>query len=271
MFAHEYLGLTKAVVSNPTWGNHITLFEHAGLKVDRYPYLNKEKNGVDFEAMKACLEGLEAGTVVLLHACCHNPTGYDLNAEQWAEVTRIIQERDLLPFLDIAYQGFGSGLDDDAAAVRALCAAGVSFMVSSSCSKNFGLYGERAGGLHIVTPNAGEAAVVTSIIKAIVRAEYSNPATHGAAIVNEVLNDEELYAVWEDEVTGMRTRIRSMRESLSPRARPSAPTSPSPSVRRACSRSQASTPNRCSHCVRSTASTAWPTAAFASPASTLKM
>ena len=116
VFAHEYLGLTKAVVSNPTWGNHITLFEHAGLKVDRYPYLNKEKNGVDFEAMKACLEGLEAGTVVLLHACCHNPTGYDLNAEQWAEVTRIIQERDLLPFLDIAYQGFGSGLDDDAAA-----------------------------------------------------------------------------------------------------------------------------------------------------------
>lgn len=214
VFAHEYLGLTKAVVSNPTWGNHITLFEHAGLKVDRYPYLNKEKNGVDFEAMKACLEGLEAGTVVLLHACCHNPTGYDLNAEQWAEVTRIIQERDLLPFLDIAYQGFGSGLDDDAAAVRALCAAGVSFMVSSSCSKNFGLYGERAGSLHIVTPNAGEAAVVTSIIKAIVRAEYSNPATHGAAIVNEVLNDEELYAVWEDEVTGMRTRIRSMRESL---------------------------------------------------------
>ena len=102
--------------------------------------------------MKACLEGLEAGTVVLLHACCHNPTGYDLNAEQWAEVTRIIQERDLLPFLDIAYQGFGSGLDDDAAAVRALCAAGVSFMVSSSCSKNFGLYGERAGGLHVVTP-----------------------------------------------------------------------------------------------------------------------
>ena len=140
VFAHEYLGLTKAVVSNPTWGNHITLFEHAGLKVDRYPYLNKEKNGVDFEAMKACLEGLEAGTVVLLHACCHNPTGYDLNAEQWAEVT--------------------------------------------------------------------------SIIKAIVRAESSNPATHGAAIVNEVLNDEELYAAWEDEVTGMRTRIRSMRESL---------------------------------------------------------
>ena len=110
--------------------------------------------------------------------------------------------------------GFGSGLDDDAAAVRALCAAGVSFMVSSSCSKNFGLYGERAGGLHVVTPNADEATVVTSIIKAIVRAEYSNPATHGAAIVNEVLNDEELYAVWEDEVTGMRTRIRSMRESL---------------------------------------------------------
>lgn len=214
VFAHEYLGLTKAVVSNPTWGNHITLFEHAGLKVDRYPYLNKEKNGVDFEAMTAYLEGLEAGTVVLLHACCHNPTGYDLNAEQWAKITQIVQERDLLPFLDIAYQGFGSGLDEDAAAVRTLCDAGVSFLVSSSCSKNFGLYGERAGGLHIVTPNAGEAKVVTSIIKAIVRAEYSNPATHGSAIVNEILNDDELRASWEEEVAGMRTRIRSMRESL---------------------------------------------------------
>ena len=214
VFAHDYLGFKKGVVSNPTWGNHITLFEHAGLEVDRYPYLNKDKNGVDFEAMKAYLEGLEAGTVVLLHACCHNPTGYDLNAEQWTEVTKIIQERDLFPFLDIAYQGFGSGLDDDAAAVRALCAAGISFMVSSSCSKNFGLYGERAGGLHIVTKNAAEAKVVTSIIKAIVRAEYSNPATHGAAIVNEILNDEELYAQWVEEVTAMRTRIRSMRESL---------------------------------------------------------
>ena len=214
VFAHDYLGFKKGVVSNPTWGNHITLFEHAGLEVDRYPYLNKDKNGVDFEAMKAYLEGLEAGTVVLLHACCHNPTGYDLNAEQWTEVTKIIQERDLFPFLDIAYQGFGSGLDDDAAAVRALCAADISFMVSSSCSKNFGLYGERAGGLHIVTKNAAEAKVVTSIIKAIVRAEYSNPATHGAAIVNEILNDEELYAQWVEEVTAMRTRIRSMRESL---------------------------------------------------------
>ena len=187
--------------------NHITLFEHAGLKVDRYPYLNKEKNGVDFEAMKACLEGLEAGTVAVLHAS----SGLDSTPSSGSEDH---SERDLLIELDIAYQGFGSGLDDDAAAVRALCAAGVSFMVSSSCSKNFGLYGERAGGLHVVTPNADEAAVVTSIIKAIVRAEYSNPATHGAAIVNEVLNDEELYAVWEDEVTGMRTRIRSMRESL---------------------------------------------------------
>ena len=162
--------------------------------------------------MKACLEGLEAGTVVLLHACCHNPTGYDLNAEQWAEVTRIIQERDLLPFLDIAYQGFGSGLDDDAAAVRAPCAAGVSFMVSSSCSKNFGLYGERAGGLHVVTPNAGEAAVVTSIIKAIVRAEYPTLPRTAPLSSTKSSTTKSSTPSGEDEVTGMRTRIRSMRE-----------------------------------------------------------
>ena len=214
VFAHEYLGLTKAVVSNPTWGNHITLFEHAGLKVDRYPYLNKEKNGVDFEAMKACLEGLEAGTVVLLHACCHNPTGYDLNASSGPRSRGSFRNATCFPSSTSPIRASAPALTTTQPPSAPCAPPALSFMVSSSCSKNFGLYGERAGGLHVVTPNADEAAVVTSIIKAIVRAEYSNPATHGAAIVNEVLNDEELYAVWEDEVTGMRTRIRSMRESL---------------------------------------------------------
>lgn len=214
VFAHDVLGLKKAVVSDPTWGNHITLFKHAGLEVAKYPYYDKATGLVNFDGMKAALKALDAGTVVLLHACCHNPTGVDLTHEQWKEVVEIVKERDLFPFLDIAYQGFGSGLDEDAFAPRLLAAEGLTFMVASSCSKNFGLYGERTGGLHIVTPNAREAVVVQSIIKSIVRAEYSNPATHGAAAVSEILNDPELKAAWVDEVTGMRSRIHSMRTAL---------------------------------------------------------
>ena len=214
MFAHLLLNLNQVVVSNPTWGNHITLFEHAGFTVGKYPYFDPTTKAVDFEGLMASLQALEPGTVVLLHACCHNPTGVDLTYDQWTQVIEVLQARDLFPFLDIAYQGFGSGLDEDATAVRRLAAAGMTFMVASSCSKNFGLYGERTGALHVVTPNAKEAAVVTSILKSLVRAEYSNPPTHGAAVVAEILTDDALRQVWVNEVTTMRTRILAMRHRL---------------------------------------------------------
>ena len=214
MLAHLYLNLNNAVVSNPTWGNHITLFEHAGFTTGKYPYFDPTTSAVNFEGLLDTLKTLEAGTVVLLHACCHNPTGVDLTYDQWTQVIEVLQERDLFPFLDIAYQGFGSGLDEDATAVRRLVAAGMTFMVASSCSKNFGLYGERAGALHVVTPNAKEAAVVTSILKSLVRAEYSNPPTPGAAVVAEILTDDALRQAWVDEVTMMRTRILAMRQRL---------------------------------------------------------
>lgn len=214
MFAHLLLNLNQAVVSNPTWGNHITLFEHAGFTVGKYPYFDPTTKAVDFEGLMASLQALEPGTVVLLHACCHNPTGVDLTYDQWTQVIEVLQARDLFPFLDIAYQGFGSGLDEDATAVRRLAAADMTFMVASSCSKNFGLYGERTGALHVVTPNAKEAAVVTSILKSLVRAEYSNPPTHGAAVVAEILTDDALRQVWVNEVTTMRTRILAMRHRL---------------------------------------------------------
>ncbi len=214
MFAHHLLNLNKAVVSNPTWGNHITLFEHAGFTVGKYPYFDPTTNAVDFEGLMASLQTLEPGTVVLLHACCHNPTGVDLTYDQWTQVIEVLQARDLFPFLDIAYQGFGSGLDEDATAVRRLATAGMTFMVASSCSKNFGLYGERTGALHVVTPNAKEATVVTSILKSLVRAEYSNPPTHGALVVAEILTDDALRQVWMNEVTMMHTRILAMRHRL---------------------------------------------------------
>lgn len=214
MFAHHLLNLNKAVVSNPTWGNHITLFEHAGFTVGKYPYFDPTTNAVDFEGLMASLQTLEPGTVVLLHACCHNPTGVDLTYDQWTQVIEVLQARDLFPFLDIAYQGFGSGLDEDATAVRRLATAGMTFMVASSCSKNFGLYGERTGALHVVTPNAKEATVVTSILKSLVRAEYSNPPTHGASVVAEILTDNALRQVWMNEVTMMHTRILAMRHRL---------------------------------------------------------
>lgn len=214
VFAHLHLGADKGVVSDPTWGNHITLFEHAGLRTSRYPYFDPETANVNFDGMMATLRGLEPKTVVLLHACCHNPTGVDLTPAQWEEVVNVVREHELLPLLDIAYQGFGTGLDEDAAVVRRFADAGLNFMVASSCSKNFGLYGERAGALHVVTTNAAEARIVTSILKSLVRAEYSNPPTHGAAVVAEILSDPALRQSWVDEVTAMRTRILSMRHRL---------------------------------------------------------
>ncbi len=203
-------GATVAV-SDPTWENHRALFAQAGFSVVDYPYFSPENGGADYPAMRACLEGLEAGTIVVLHACCHNPTGADLTPEEWADLVPLMARRGLIPFLDIAYQGFGEGLDADAAPVRLFAESGQEFLVASSFSKSFSLYGERVGALTIVAENPTMRAKVEALAKRLVRASYSNPHTHGAAIVETVLTDPALRADWERELAEMRDRIRSMR------------------------------------------------------------
>ncbi len=214
MLAHEALGASAGIVSNPTWGNHVSLFEHAGLAVSRYPYYDPAGHALNRDAFFSALEALAPKTVVLLHACCHNPTGVDLSHEDWTRVLEIVQERHLIPFMDMAYQGLGNGLDEDAFALRLFANAGVSLLAATSCSKNFGLYGERTGALHVVTGSSQEAAVIESILKSTVRKEYSNPPAHGGQIVAEILTNPELSAAWRAEVLEMRTRVRSMREAL---------------------------------------------------------
>jgi aromatic-amino-acid transaminase len=201
-------------ISDPSWENHRALFENAGFTVETYPYSSDRGRVLDFAGMIGCLSGLPAGDVVILHACCHNPTGLDLTAEQWAEVIEVVKARGLIPFLDIAYQGFAEGLDADAAPVRAFAAAGVSMLVSSSFSKSLSLYGERVGALSVVTSDAAEATRVLSQLKRLVRTNYSSPPSHGARIVSAVLSTPELRSLWDEELTGMRVRIRSMREAL---------------------------------------------------------
>ncbi len=201
-------------ISDPSWENHRALFETAGFKVDHYPYYDPATRGVDFAAMKAFLATLPVNAIVLLHACCHNPTGADLSDAQWQEIAAICSERGLIPFLDMAYQGFAEGIDADAVALRAMIAAGLLFFVSSSFSKSFSLYGERVGALSIVTASKDEAARVLSQVKRVIRTNYSNPPTHGGAIVAAVLSSPELRKLWEDELAGMRDRIRAMRQGL---------------------------------------------------------
>jgi aromatic-amino-acid transaminase len=213
-FLSHLLENPQAVVSAPTWQNHVAIFQSAGFKVGTYPYYNKETGGLDFPAMIEGLKALAPKTVVILHACCHNPTGFDPSIEQWAEIAKVCQEKNLIPFLDIAYQGFGKGLDEDAAAVRLFAKTGLQFFVSSSFSKNFSLYGERVGALTCVTESAEEADRVLSQLKQTVRANYSNPPKHGAAIVATVLNDEALLAQWHEDLRGMRERVRQMRKAL---------------------------------------------------------
>ena len=201
-------------ISDPSWENHRAIFEIAGFPVDTYPYYDATTRGVDFAAMKSALEKLPAGSIVILHACCHNPTGADLNKEQWVEIIDIIKARGLVPFADLAYQGFADGIDDDALALNLLVASGVQFLVASSYSKSFSLYGERIGALSVVTASKDESARVLSQIKRLIRANYSNPPTHGGAIVATVLASEELRGIWEAELKGMRERIKVMRTSL---------------------------------------------------------
>jgi aromatic-amino-acid transaminase len=207
----RHLPATTVWLSSPSWENHKALFEAAGFTVRSYAYYDPTTRGLDWEAMTRDLRAIPAGDVVLLHACCHNPTGVDLNAEQWAAVVRIAQERGHVPFLDFAYQGFAEGLEEDAHAVRRFADSGLSFLVASSFSKNFSVYRERVGALNIVTSDAEEAARVRSQVKRVIRTNYSNPPSHGAQVVALALGDPELRALWETEVARMRDRIRAMR------------------------------------------------------------
>jgi aromatic-amino-acid transaminase len=201
-------------ISDPSWENHRALFEGAGFTVKNYPYYDAALRGVNFEAMKAAIAKLAPHTIVVLHACCHNPTGADLTEAQWGELARILVERELVPFLDMAYQGFSKGIEEDAFAVRLIAATGIDLLASSSFSKSFSLYGERVGALSIVTKSKEETARVLSQLKRTVRTTYSNPPTHGATLVTSVLGDPKLRQLWEEELAGMRGRIQAMREGL---------------------------------------------------------
>ena len=204
----------KLLVSNPSWENHRAIFSRAGFEVDTYRYYDAELKGIDFEGMIADLDAAEAGTVVVLHACCHNPTGYDLDAAQWDRVIEVLIRRSLVPFLDMAYQGFGSGVAEDGAVVERFTSSGLVFLLSTSYSKSFSLYGERVGSLSVVVEDATVAARVLSQLKTLIRTDYSNPPTEGAAIVSTVLLDEQLRSMWADELSHMRTRIQTLRTSL---------------------------------------------------------
>jgi aromatic-amino-acid transaminase len=204
----------KVLISDPSWENHRALFTQAGFTVETYPYYDAERKGINFDGMLAALNAAPAGTVVVLHACCHNPTGYDITAAQWSEVVAAVKAKGLTPFLDMAYQGFGFGLKEDGEAVRQFLASGVGFFVSTSFSKSFSLYGERVGALSVVCTSDEEAVRVLSQLKIMIRTNYSNPPTHGAQVVAQVLADDKLRALWEEELAGMRTRIKAMRGAL---------------------------------------------------------
>ncbi len=198
-------------LSDPTWPNHPAIFAAAGVETATYPYFDKESNGVAFDAMLAALNQIPAGDVVVLHGCCHNPTGVDLSAEQWAAVADVVEERGLLPLFDFAYQGFAQGLQEDALGLYALAKPGAEMLIASSFSKNFGLYNERIGALTVVSADADTAKAVQSQVKKRIRANYSNPPAHGGAIVTTVLTDPALRTQWENEVSEMRDRINAMR------------------------------------------------------------
>ena len=213
-FLHRLNPGAKALVSDPTWANHTAIFRNAGFEVGTYAYYDAAGRRVNFDGMLADLRAAAPGTVVVLHACCHNPTGYDLTAAQWDQVVDAVKERSLVAFLDMAYQGFGQGIKEDATAIEKFTASGLSFFVSTSFSKSFSLYGERVGAVSVVTQNKDETERVLSQLKITVRTNYSNPPTHGASIVASVLQSPELRALWEKELGEMRTRIKSMRQGL---------------------------------------------------------
>ena len=204
----------KVLISDPSWENHRALFTNAGFAVESYPYYDAATRGINFAGMLAALNAAPAGTIVVLHACCHNPTGYDITAAQWDDVIVAVKANKLTPFLDMAYQGFGYGLAEDGAVIGKFVAADLSFFVSTSFSKSFSLYGERVGGLSVLCSDKEEAGRVLSQLKIVIRTNYSNPPIHGGTVVAMVLNTPELRALWEKELGEMRVRIKAMRQKL---------------------------------------------------------
>ena len=213
-FIKRWLPNSALWVSDPSWDNHRAMFEGAGLAVHTYPYYDAASGGLKFEAMCAALSALPPRSIVLLHACCHNPTGVDLTAAQWQQLIPLLRERELLPYLDLAYQGYGDGIHEDAFAARALASAGLTFFIANSFSKSMSVYGERAGALSVVCASRAEAELVLGQMKATVRRNYSSPAIHAAGIVSRVLTDSALRPLWEADVSAMRERIQAMRRSL---------------------------------------------------------
>ncbi|MFZ6742568.1 aromatic amino acid transaminase [Undibacterium sp. JH2W] len=213
-FIKRYFPTSTMLVSDPTWDNHKAVFEGCGLAVKTYPYYDAATGGLRFDAMIEALKTAEKKSIVLLHACCHNPTGVDLTQEQWQQLVPVLKERELIAFLDLAYQGYGDGIVEDAYAVRLLAEQGLSFFVANSFSKSMSLYGERCGALSVVCPDAVQAVNVMGQLKATIRRNYSNPPLHGGQLVARVLSDPELRPMWEAEVVAMRDRIQLMRRKL---------------------------------------------------------
>ncbi len=204
----------KVLISDPSWENHRALFTDAGYVVESYRYYDAARRGVNFDGMLADLSAATPGTIVLLHACCHNPTGYDITPAQWDQVITVVKAKQLVPFLDMAYQGFGNGIAEDGAVIGKFVAAGLDFFVSTSFSKSFSLYGERVGALSVLCSGKEEADRVLSQLKIVIRTNYSNPPIHGGAVVAAVLGNPELRALWEKELADMRVRIKAMRQKL---------------------------------------------------------
>jgi aromatic-amino-acid transaminase len=213
-FLKRFAPNAEVFISDPSWENHRALFESAGFVVNNYTYYDPATHGVDFDGMLASLKSMPAGSIVVLHACCHNPTGAELTADQWTQVIDAVTSNGLVPFLDMAYQGFAAGIAEDGAVVRRFADAGGALLVSNSFSKSFSLYGERVGALSVVASSADEAARLLSQLKRVVRTNYSNPPTHGGKVVATVLSNPELRQTWEDELAGMRVRIKEMRDAL---------------------------------------------------------
>ncbi|PXX47552.1 aromatic amino acid transaminase [Undibacterium pigrum] len=222
-FLQRFSPNSEVWISDPSWENHRALFESAGFKVNSYPYYDAATRGVNFAGMLDALKSMPEGSIVLLHACCHNPTGADLTDEQWTDVIAVVAQRNLIPFLDMAYQGFGDGIEADGKVVRRFAEAGGALFVSNSFSKSFSLYGERVGALSIAASSAEEAARIMSQLKRVIRTNYSNPPTHGGQVVATVLATPELRQLWEEELAGMRVRIREMRTAFVTKLKDKAP------------------------------------------------
>ncbi len=213
-FLHKLNPNAKVLISDPSWENHRAIFQNAGFEVDTYAYYDAAKRGVNFDGMLQSLRSAAPGTIAVLHACCHNPTGYDITPAQWDQVIEVVKANNLVAFLDMAYQGFGHGIAEDGAVIGKFVAAGLNIFVSTSFSKSFSLYGERVGALSVVANDQEEAARVLSQLKIVIRTNYSNPPTHGGAVVAKVLTTPALRQQWEEELGAMRVRIKAMRQKL---------------------------------------------------------